>query len=99
VPLGVLALADLGATVAAIVTIGGIWAAAVGVMLVVPSFEVERLPKTWTRSWKSPPASAGNSELSLLRAVCRSFVSVRWVVEVALDRGGGAPKPLGDLRD
>jgi uncharacterized membrane protein HdeD (DUF308 family) len=46
VPLGVLALADPGATLAAIVTVGGIWAVAVGVMRVVLSFEIKRLPKT-----------------------------------------------------
>jgi uncharacterized membrane protein HdeD (DUF308 family) len=32
VPLGVLALADPGATLAAIVTVGGIWAVVVGVV-------------------------------------------------------------------
>jgi uncharacterized membrane protein HdeD (DUF308 family) len=44
VPLGVLALADPGATLAAIITVGGIWAVAVGVMRVVLSFEIKRLP-------------------------------------------------------
>ena len=38
-------------------------------------------------------------ELSLLRAVRRSFASVRWVVEVRLDRRRRAPQPTGDLRD
>jgi uncharacterized membrane protein HdeD (DUF308 family) len=44
VPLGVLALADPGATLAALVTVGGIWAVAVGVMQVVLAFEVKQLP-------------------------------------------------------
>src|SRR4051794_8938553 len=44
IPLGVLALADPGATLAALITVGGIWAVAVGVMRVVLSFEVKRLP-------------------------------------------------------
>src|SRR5512133_711118 len=39
IPLGVLALADPGATLAALVTVGGIWAVAVGVMYVVLSFQ------------------------------------------------------------
>jgi uncharacterized membrane protein HdeD (DUF308 family) len=44
VPLGVLALANPGETLAALVTVGGIWAVAVGVMYVVISFEVKQLP-------------------------------------------------------
>jgi uncharacterized membrane protein HdeD (DUF308 family) len=44
IPLGVLALADPGATLAALITVGGIWAVAVGVMQVVLAFEVKRLP-------------------------------------------------------
>ena len=44
VPLGALALADPGATLAALVTVAGIWAVAIGVMRVVLAFEVKRLP-------------------------------------------------------
>jgi uncharacterized membrane protein HdeD (DUF308 family) len=44
IPLGVLALADPGATLAALITVGGIWAVAIGVMRVVTSFEIKRLP-------------------------------------------------------
>lgn len=44
VPLGGLALADPGATLAAIITVAGIWAVAIGVMRVVLSFEIKRLP-------------------------------------------------------
>lgn len=51
VPLGVLALANPGATLAAIVTVGGIWAVAVGVMRVVLSFEVKNLPQTIDRAF------------------------------------------------
>jgi uncharacterized membrane protein HdeD (DUF308 family) len=45
VPLGVLALAAPGATLAALVTVGGIWAVVIGVMRVVLAFEVRRLPE------------------------------------------------------
>lgn len=45
VPLGVLALANPGATLAAIITVGGIWAVAVGAMRIVYAFELRRLPK------------------------------------------------------
>jgi uncharacterized membrane protein HdeD (DUF308 family) len=45
VPLGVLALADPGATLAALITVGGIWAVAVGVMRIVLAFELKRLPE------------------------------------------------------
>jgi uncharacterized membrane protein HdeD (DUF308 family) len=44
IPLGVLALADPGATLAALITVAGIWAVAVGVMKVVLAFQVKRLP-------------------------------------------------------
>ena len=44
VALGVLALANPGATLAALITIGGIWAVAIGVMRIVLSFQVKRLP-------------------------------------------------------
>jgi uncharacterized membrane protein HdeD (DUF308 family) len=54
VPLGVLALADPGATLAAIITVAGIWAVAVGVMEVIASFEVKNLPKTIDRAFSEP---------------------------------------------
>ena len=44
VPLGVLALADPGGTLAALITVAGIWAVAVGVVYVVASFQLKRLP-------------------------------------------------------
>jgi uncharacterized membrane protein HdeD (DUF308 family) len=66
VPLGVLALADPGATLAAIITVGGIWAVAVGVMRVVMSFEVKNLPKTIDRAF-SEPARNGTSHAARLR--------------------------------
>jgi uncharacterized membrane protein HdeD (DUF308 family) len=44
VALGVLALANPGATLAAIITVGGIWAVAIGVMRIILSFQVKRLP-------------------------------------------------------
>ncbi len=45
VPLGVLALADPGGTLAALITVAGIWAVAVGVVYVVASFQLKRLPQ------------------------------------------------------
>ena len=44
IPLGVLALAVPGATLAALVTVAGIWAVAIGVMRIVIAFQVKRLP-------------------------------------------------------
>jgi uncharacterized membrane protein HdeD (DUF308 family) len=52
VPLGVLALADPGATLAALITVGGIWAVAVGVMRVVLAFELRQLPHELDRLWE-----------------------------------------------
>jgi uncharacterized membrane protein HdeD (DUF308 family) len=54
VPLGVLALADPGATLAAIVTVGGIWAVAIGVMRIVLAFMVKRLPESVDEAWGAP---------------------------------------------
>jgi uncharacterized membrane protein HdeD (DUF308 family) len=45
IALGVLALAAPGATLAAIITVAGIWAVAIGVMRVVIAFQVKRLPE------------------------------------------------------
>jgi uncharacterized membrane protein HdeD (DUF308 family) len=44
VPLGLLALADPGATLAALITVGGIWAVVIGTMRVVLAFEIRHLP-------------------------------------------------------
>jgi uncharacterized membrane protein HdeD (DUF308 family) len=66
VPLGVLALANPGATLAALITVGGIWAVAVGVMEVVLSFEVKNLPKTIDRAF-SDSARNGTGAESLPR--------------------------------
>src|SRR5262245_57626603 len=54
VPLGVLALADPGATLAALVTVGGIWAVAVGVMRIILAFQVKDLPKTMEEALAEP---------------------------------------------
>lgn len=61
VPLGVLALADPGATLAAFITVGGIWAVAVGVMRVVLSFEIKRLPKTVDEAFGEPARNGAGS--------------------------------------
>jgi len=44
VPLGVLALADPGATLAALITVGGIWAVVIGAMRIVFAFQLRDLP-------------------------------------------------------
>jgi uncharacterized membrane protein HdeD (DUF308 family) len=54
ISLGVLALADPGATLAALITVGGIWAIAVGVMRIVLAFQVKRLPDEVDALWASP---------------------------------------------
>ena len=54
IPLGVLALADPGATLAALVTVAGIWAVAIGVMRIVLAFEVKGLPKDVDRAFGAP---------------------------------------------
>jgi len=54
IPLGVLALANPGATLAALITVGGIWAVAIGVMRIVLAFEVKRLPDEVGKAWTAP---------------------------------------------
>jgi uncharacterized membrane protein HdeD (DUF308 family) len=57
VPLGVLALATPGATLAALITVGGIWAVAIGVMRIIVSFQVKRLPEYVDEAWAEPSAN------------------------------------------
>jgi uncharacterized membrane protein HdeD (DUF308 family) len=54
IPLGVLALANPGATLAALITVGGIWAVAVGVMRIVLALEIKRLPDEIDKAWTAP---------------------------------------------
>jgi uncharacterized membrane protein HdeD (DUF308 family) len=54
IPLGVLALANPGATLAALITVGGIWAVAIGVMRIVVAFEIKRLPDEVDEAWTAP---------------------------------------------
>jgi uncharacterized membrane protein HdeD (DUF308 family) len=54
IPLGVLALADPGATLAALITVGGIWAVVIGVMRVVLAFQVKRLPDDVDQAFTLP---------------------------------------------
>jgi uncharacterized membrane protein HdeD (DUF308 family) len=51
IPLGVLALANPGATLAALITVAGIWAVAIGVMRIVLSFQVKHLPEDIDKAW------------------------------------------------
>jgi uncharacterized membrane protein HdeD (DUF308 family) len=59
IPLGVLALADPGATLAALITVAGIWAVAIGVMRIVLSFEIKRLPDDVEKAWTTPDGERG----------------------------------------
>jgi uncharacterized membrane protein HdeD (DUF308 family) len=58
IALGVLALADPGATLAAIITVGGIWAVVAGVMRIVMAFEVKRLPDELDKAFVQPTNGA-----------------------------------------
>jgi uncharacterized membrane protein HdeD (DUF308 family) len=66
IPLGVLALANPGATLAALITVAGIWAVAIGVMRIVLAFEVKRLPEDVDEAWaptgnhRAPSAAAAD---------------------------------------
>jgi uncharacterized membrane protein HdeD (DUF308 family) len=54
IALGVLALADPGATLAALITVAGIWAVALGAMRVVLAFDVKRLPSYVDEAFAAP---------------------------------------------
>jgi uncharacterized membrane protein HdeD (DUF308 family) len=62
ISLGVLALANPGATLAAIITVGGIWAVAVGVMHIVLAFELKRLPEVVDEAWPDSGAKGGQTQ-------------------------------------
>jgi uncharacterized membrane protein HdeD (DUF308 family) len=70
IALGVLALANPGATLAALITVGGIWAVAIGVIRIVLSFQVKRLPDAVDTAWGAASAngvkSAGKADDSHL---------------------------------
>jgi uncharacterized membrane protein HdeD (DUF308 family) len=51
IPLGVLALANPGATLAALITVAGIWCVAIGVMRIVLSFQIKHLPDDVDKEW------------------------------------------------
>jgi len=61
VPLGVLALATPGATLAALITVAGIWAVAIGVTRIALAFDVKSLPRQVDKAFAPHvPASNGN---------------------------------------
>src|SRR3954452_1106656 len=64
VPLGVLALANPGATLAALVTVGGIWAVAIGVMRVITSFEIKHLPEYVDQAFTAPSHNGATQEVT-----------------------------------
>jgi uncharacterized membrane protein HdeD (DUF308 family) len=58
VALGVLALADPGATLAALITVAGIWAVGIGVLRVILAFQVKDLPKAVDEALAEPTRGA-----------------------------------------
>ena len=54
IPLGVLALANPGATLAALITVAGIWAVAIGIMRIVLGFELRYLPGQVDQAYAAP---------------------------------------------
>ena len=55
-PLGVLALANPGATLAALITVAGIWAVAIGVTRIVLAFDIKGLPDDVDEALAAPSA-------------------------------------------
>jgi uncharacterized membrane protein HdeD (DUF308 family) len=59
IPLGVLALANPGATLTALILVAGIWAVAIGVTRVAMSFELKRLPQDVDKAFAASTNGAG----------------------------------------
>ena len=64
VSLGVLALADPGATLAALITVGGIWAVAIGAMRIVLAFQLRNLPKDVDAAYADANGSKSTSDIA-----------------------------------
>jgi uncharacterized membrane protein HdeD (DUF308 family) len=64
VPLGVLALADPGATLAALIIVGGIWAVAIGAIRIVLAFQLRDLPNEVDKAYagRTSNGAAGRSQ-------------------------------------
>lgn len=62
IPLGVLALADPNATLAALITVGGIWAVVVGVGRIVFAFQLRNLPKNVDKAYAEAVGTDGQPE-------------------------------------
>jgi len=62
IPLGVLALANPGATLAALITVAGIWAVAIGVMRIILAFQVKDLPETVDAAFAGPASNAKRTD-------------------------------------
>jgi uncharacterized membrane protein HdeD (DUF308 family) len=64
IPLGVLALANPGATLAALITVAGIWCVVIGVMRIVIAFEVRRLPHDVDEAFGVTPANGHSKDVA-----------------------------------
>lgn len=66
-PLGVLALANPGATLAALITVAGIWAVAIGVTRIVLAFDIKGLPDDVEQALAAPSADGAPQAASAKR--------------------------------
>jgi hypothetical protein len=64
VALGVLALATPGATLAALITVGGIWAVAIGVSRTVTAFQIKHLPQDVDKAFTQAPTNGTTAATS-----------------------------------
>jgi uncharacterized membrane protein HdeD (DUF308 family) len=72
IPLGVLALANPGATLAALITVAGIWAIVIGAMRIVLGFEVKRLPDYVDQAFAAPTSNGVAREQKTAPAPART---------------------------
>jgi uncharacterized membrane protein HdeD (DUF308 family) len=61
IPLGVLALANPGGTLAAFVTVGGIYAVAIGVMQIISAFQLKHLPDDVDKAFRETFANGASA--------------------------------------
>jgi uncharacterized membrane protein HdeD (DUF308 family) len=72
IPLGVLALANPGATLAALITVAGIWAVAIGVTRIVLAFQVKRLPSYVDQAFTPATNGKGTHDAPLAASASKS---------------------------
>jgi Short repeat of unknown function (DUF308) len=98
VPLGVLALANPGATLAALITVGGIWAVAIGATRIVLAFQLRDLPNEVDKAHagRTSNGTAGGSQSERHARAAGSLIELKGSSTGARDFPAHIPQPRAD---